>query len=116
LKIYRGGASFRIAMHGQGVEIADEVRSLVEDRLRRDLRAFAGRIVVAHVRLWAPTDGNAPVTCHVRIELRPSGGLALGETGSNLTMAVDRASERMKTALGSQLARQGAAVSQAWLR
>jgi ribosome-associated translation inhibitor RaiA len=116
LKIDHGGAAFRVAIHGQGVEIADEVRSLVEERLRRDLRAFAGRIVVAHVRLWTPTDGNAPVICHVRVELRPSGGLALGETGANLTMAVDRATERMKTALGSQLARQGATVSQAWLR
>lgn len=111
-----GGEAFRVAVHGQGVEIADDVRSLVEERLRRDLRAFAGRIVVAHVRLWAPTDGLAPVICHVRVELRPSGGLALGETGSNLTMAVDRATGRMKTALGSQLARPGATVPQSWLR
>ena len=116
MKIDHGVAEFRVAIHGQGVEIADEVRTLVEERLRRDLRAFAGRIVVAHVRLWAPTDGNAPVICHVRVELRPSGGLALGETGSNLTMAVGRATERMKTALGSQLARQGVTVSQAWFR
>jgi ribosome-associated translation inhibitor RaiA len=116
LKIDNGMAAFRVAIHGQGVEIGDEVRSLVEERLRTDLRAFAGRIVVAHVRLWSPTDGTAPVICHVRVELRPSGGLALGETGGDLTMAVDRATERMKTALGAQLARPGATVSQAWLR
>ena len=112
----QGAREFPVAIHGQGVEIAGDVRSFVEDRLRRDLRAFAGRIVFAQARFSLPTDGNAPVRCHVRVELRPRGGLALGETGSTLTMAVERATERMKAALGARIARQGSTASQAWLR
>jgi hypothetical protein len=112
----RGRADFDVAIHGQGVEISEEVKSLVGDRLRRDLRAFAGRIIVARVRLWSPPDGNAPVTCQVRVELRPSGGLALGETCSSLPTAVERATGRMKAALRAQLASPGAALSHAWLR
>jgi hypothetical protein len=98
------------------VEVSEEVKSLVGDRLRKELRAFANRIIVARVRLWSPTDGNAPVTCQVRVDLRPSGGLALGETCSSLATALDRATGRMKAALGAQLASPGEALSHAWLR
>jgi ribosome-associated translation inhibitor RaiA len=110
------GAAFRVAVHGQGVQVVDELRHLVEKRLRTDLRSYARRIVVAHVRLWVPTEADNPAICHVRVELRPSGGLALGETGSDLRTAVARAVERMRIALGAQLARPGSAASQAWLR
>jgi ribosome-associated translation inhibitor RaiA len=115
LKIADRGSPFRVAIHGQGIEIADPVRSLVEDRVRRALRAFAGRIAGAQVRLWSPMEGNAPVVCHVRVELRPRGGLALGETGPDLAMAVNRAARRLSAALQARLARPGV-VSQAWLR
>ena len=115
LRIDDGAVGFRVAIHGQGVEIVDELRDLVEERLMRDLRPFARRIVAAHVRLWVPTEDDRPAICHVRVELRPSGGLALGETGSSLATAIGRATERMGMALGAQLARAGA-PSQAWLR
>src|SRR5688572_11820862 len=49
-----GAAPFRVVIHGQGVEVVDDLRGLIERRLRRDLLPFAGRIVVAHVRLWVP--------------------------------------------------------------
>ena len=111
-----GAVPFRVAIHGHGVEIVDDLRGLIERRLRRDLLPFAGRIVVAHVRLWVPTEGDGPAICQVRVELRPSGGLALGETGSSLATAVGKATERMGMALGVQLARKDAAASQAWLR
>lgn len=116
LRIDDGAVAFRVAIHGQGVEVVDELRELVEARLLRDLRPYAGRIIAAHVRLWVPTEGDGPAICHVRVELRPSGGLALGETGSSLATAIGRATERMGMALGAQLARPGAAASQAWLR
>jgi hypothetical protein len=112
----RGRADFDVAIHGQGVDISEEVKCLVGDRLRRDLRAFAGRIIVARVRLWSPPDANAPVTCQVRVELRPSGGLALGETCSSLATALDRATRRMKAALAAQLPSPGEALAHAWLR
>jgi hypothetical protein len=109
-------ASFRVAIHGQGLEIDDAVRDLVEHCLWAGLRPHMRRIVAAHVRLWAAPAGDGPAICHVGVELRPSGGLALGETGSNVASAVGRATERLEAALGAQLARQGAAPTQAWLR
>ena len=116
LRIDDGEVAFRVAIHGQGVEVVDELRDLVEDRLVRDLRPYARRIIATHVRLWVPMEGDGPAICHVRVELRPSGGLALGETGSSLATAIGRATARMGSALGAQLARPGAAASQAWLR
>lgn len=116
MRIDDGAIAFRVAIHGQGVEIVAELRDLIEQRLRRDLRPYAGRIIVAHIRLWVPTEGDGPAICHVRVELRPSGGLALGEAGSGLATAIGRATERMGMALGARTARQGAAASQAWLR
>ena len=111
-----GVAAFRVAVHGQGLDVAEETRRLVEERLRTDLGAYRERIVAAQVRLRTPSHGNAPVTCNVRVDLRPGGGLALGETGSDVTMALGRASVRMKTALGARLACAGANLSHAWLR
>ncbi len=112
-----GAAAFRVAINGQGVQLVDELlRRLVEERLWTELRAHARKIVVAHVRLWVPMDADGPVICHVRVELRPSGGLALGETGSDLGTAVARAAERMRVALGAQLAGAESSTSQAWFR
>ena len=116
MRLDGGAVAFRVAIHGQGVQIVDELRRLVEGRLWTGLEAHAGRIVVAHVRLWVPTDADGPVICHVRVELRPSGGLALGETGFDLDTAVARATERVRAALGAQLTRPGSAPTQAWFR
>jgi ribosome-associated translation inhibitor RaiA len=116
LRIDDGGRAFRIAIHSQGLEIGDELRDLVEARLRKNLGPYAAQIVVAHVRLWTPMEGDEPGVCQVRVELRPSGGLALGETGCNLATAVERAADRMKGALAASFARKEAMASQAWLR
>ena len=109
-------AVFRIVLHNQGVKLTRALGDAVQERLRRDLRPYAGRIVVAHVRLWMPSDADGPAVCHVRVELRPSGGLALGETGSDAAAAVERASLRMASALRAQLARPPAVAPNAWFR
>lgn len=59
---------------------------------------------------------HSQAVCQVRVELRPSGGLALGETGSNLAAAVERATDRMRGALAATFARKEAMALQAWLR
>jgi ribosome-associated translation inhibitor RaiA len=116
LRIDDGGRAFRIAIHSQGLEIGDQLRDLIEARLRKNLGPNAARIVVAHVRLWTSTEGDGPAVCQVRVELRPSGGLALGETGSNLATAVERATDGMREALGASFVRKEGTASHAWLR
>ena len=108
--------AFRIVIHGQGVALTRGLAQAIEERLRKDLRPHARRIVVAHVRLWTPPEGDRPAVCHLRVELRPSGGLALGEAGLDAAAAVERASLRMTVALGAHLARPQGAGSNAWFR
>jgi hypothetical protein len=98
---------WRIAIHGQGVEVTARIRRLVDGTLRALLEPYGCRVVFAHVRLWASSDRAGSTTCYVRVDLNPSGGLALGATAPTLAEAVKRASERVEAAVGSQLACQG---------
>lgn len=110
---------WRIAINGQGVEVTSGVRRLIEGDLRAVLEPYGGRVAFAHVRLWEPIESGGPTTCYIRVDLRPSGGLALGATAPDLAKAVKRASERVGAAVGSQLARHGAADtrgSYSWFR
>jgi ribosome-associated translation inhibitor RaiA len=116
LKIDDGSTSFRIVVHGHGVEIGDELRAFIEASVWKDLRPFAARIIVSHVRLWHPAEAEAPAVCQVRVDLRPSGGLALGETAGTPSTAVEKATRRMGRALGRQLGREDGSRPQAWLR
>ena len=109
----------RITINGQGVEITNDVRQLIENNLRAVLEPYGGRIAFAHVRLWEPIDSVGPTTCHIRVDLKPSGGLALGATAPDLAKAVRRASERVGAAVENQLACRtaaGASRSTAWFR
>jgi hypothetical protein len=112
--------TWRIAINGQGVEITDDVRRLVEGDLRSVLEPHRGRIAFAHVRLWEPIDTDGPTTCYIRVDLRPWGGLALGATAPDLTKAIGRATERVGTAVRNQLAILGEggsrASSSSWFR
>ena len=98
---------WRIAIHGQGVEINNEVRRLVDGSLRGILKPYGCRVAFAHVRLWESIDHAGPSICHIRVDLSPSGGLALGATAPNLERAVEWAAERVGAAVGSQLGCQG---------
>jgi hypothetical protein len=95
---------WRIAIHGQGVEITNGVRRLVDGSLRAALKPYGCRVAFAHVRLWESIDRDGPTTCHIRVDLSPSGGLALGATAPNLAKAVKWAADRVAAAVGSQLA------------
>lgn len=99
---------WRIAIHGQGVEITNGVRRLVDGSLRALLKPYGCRVAFAHVRLWESIDRDGPTICHIRVDLSPSGGLALGATAPNLAKAVKWAAERVAAAVGSQLACQAA--------
>ena len=93
----------RITINGQGVEVTDSVRRLIEADLRAVLAPHGGRFALAHVRLWEPLDSDGPTTCYIRVDLKPNGGLALGATAPDLTRAVRQASERLRAAIESKL-------------
>jgi hypothetical protein len=104
----------RITINGQGVEITNDVRRLIERDLRAALEPYGGRIAFAHVRLWEPIDSVGPTTCHIRVDLKPSGGLALGTTAPDLAKAVRRASERVGAAVANRLASPIATAASGW--
>ena len=104
----------RITINGQGVEITDSVRRLIENDLAAVLEPHGGRVAFVHVRLWEPFDSAGPTTCYIRVDLKPSGGLALGATASGLMKAVRKASERVGTAIKKQLAYPPATAASWW--
>ncbi len=106
---------YRVVIDVQGTELGDRARKAVDARLRADLEPFATGIVVVHARLWVAPGGQGPAICHVRVDLRPTGGIALGETGADVATAVARAGRRMSEALDQPLA-WSRPMSQAWLR
>ena len=93
----------RITINGQGLEITDSVRRLIESDVGAVLEPHGGRVALAHVRLWEPLDSDGPTTCYIRVDLKPSGGLALGATAPDLTRAVRQASERLRAAVENKL-------------
>jgi sigma 54 modulation/S30EA-like ribosomal protein len=118
-----GGVSnatmWRIAINGQGVEVTNEVRQLLECELRSALEPYGGRVAFAHVRLWEPAESAGPTTCYIRVDLHPTGGLALGAVAPDLTKAVRLASERVGAAVRRQLAHRDSAQtrgSYSWFR
>jgi hypothetical protein len=57
------------------------------------------------VRLHVAAGPEDAVTCHILVELHPSGGLGIGEAASNLTTAIDRAAQRARDAVARELER-----------
>ena len=106
---------FRIVIDAQGMTLAGPAREAVGARLRTELEPFAAGIVVVHARLWSAPGGEGPAICHVRVDLRPSGGIALGEIGADVPTAVARAGRRMADELETPVPGTRRAVH-AWLR
>lgn len=96
----------RIVVHGHNVEMTPDIHSQVERRILRTLEDFGKRVGRVTVRLHVAVGGeNAVTTCHILVELHPSGGLGIGETGSTLATAVDRAARRASDAVARELTR-----------
>lgn len=97
----------RLAIHGHNVEITPDLYSRVERRVLSALRRFGRRVRRMTVRVHAGT-GDTMTSCHILVELNPSGGLGLGETAPDLETAIDRAAERVGGVVGLELARRSA--------
>ena len=100
-------SAVRLVVHGHNVEITPDLYSHVERRVLSALRRFGRRVRRMTVRLHAGT-GDAMTSCHILLELHPSGGLGIGEAGPDLETVIDRAAEGAGGALGRELGRRSA--------
>jgi ribosome-associated translation inhibitor RaiA len=95
----------RLVVHGHDVEVTPEVHSPVERRVLPILETFGRRVGRVTVRLHGAGAEDAVTTCHILVELHPSGGLGIGEAASNPATAIDRAAQRARDAVTRELVR-----------
>jgi len=94
----------RLAAYGHGVDVTQQLRARIEERILAELGQFGRRVGRVTVRLHRPADDGGDLwTCHILVELLPSGGLGLGDTGCGPLGALDRAVGRLATAVALQL-------------
>jgi hypothetical protein len=93
---------WRTTMHSQAVEVDSRLRRSIEQQILRALGGLGQHIGHVHVRLYGET-GSSLCTCYVRVDLVPSGGVALGETAGDPSKAVARTVARIAVAVERQL-------------
>jgi hypothetical protein len=98
-----GGAVWKTTMHSQAVELDGPLRTSIEQQLHRALAGLGPRIGHVHVLLYGEAGGEGVCTCYVRVDLVPSGGVALGETAGDPAAAVARAVARIGVAVRKRL-------------
>jgi hypothetical protein len=102
----------RVMVFGHNVEVTGDLRAYVDSQIEVALRPFGKRVVTVCVRLHQASDPGAPVSCYIRVDLNPSGGVALGEFAPGTKQAVAAAIGRIGAAVGREIGRmQGAARS-----
>ncbi len=90
-------------MHSQAVELDAPFRASIEQQLLRVLAGLGARVGHVHVRLYGEAGGESVCTCYVRVDLLPSGGVAVGETAGDPATAVARAVHRIGLAVRRRL-------------
>jgi hypothetical protein len=100
----------RLMVFGHNVELTRDLRAYIDSQVEDALRPFGKRVGTVCIRLHQASDPAAPVSCYVRVDLNPGGGLALGEFAPGTKQAVAAATQRVGAAVGREIARaQGAA-------
>ncbi len=98
----------QIVVLGHGVEVTRDLSSDVARRALSALGGFGKRIGRVTVRLHAPASGaEALVTCHILVDIHPSGGIGIGHTAPSLESAVDGALARALGATDHELEQRG---------
>jgi hypothetical protein len=95
----------RLMVYGHNLEITPELRAYIDSQIEPALRPFGKQIGVVCVRLHQPSDPGAQVSCYIRVDFNPAGGLALGEFGLGTKQAIGRATRRIVAAVGRELKR-----------
>ena len=95
-----------LVIHGHNVEITPDLRSHLERQLESLLGALEMLVTRMTVRLHAPAGSeDAVTTCHILLELRPSGTVGIGESALKPQTAVERAAERARQELARRRGR-----------
>jgi hypothetical protein len=103
----------RLMVFGHNVEVTRDLRAYIDSQIEGALRPFGKRVGTVCVRLHQASDPAAPVSCYIRVDLNPSGGLALGEFAPGARQAVAAATRRVGAAVGQEIARAQGAVNSA---
>lgn len=93
----------RMAIHINGADLAEAVRSYAERRLQFALGRFSGRVGQLTVRITG--NGRAETRCRISTEVLPFGRVAVEETDPDLFAAIDRATGRIGRLFGRELER-----------
>jgi hypothetical protein len=105
-----GVAVWRTTMHSQAVEVDSRLRRSIEQQIRHALGGLGQHIGHVHIRLYGETGGSSLCTCYIRVDLVPSGGVALGETAGDPSKAVARTVARIAVAVERHLEERRPAV------
>ena len=100
-----GLAMWKTTVHSHGVDVDGQWRSSIEQQMRRALSGLDSRIGHVHVRLYGEAGGTGLHTCYIRVDMLPSGGVALGDTAPDLEGAVARAAARIGGAVRREIER-----------
>jgi hypothetical protein len=93
----------RLMVHGHNLEMTRELHSYIQDVITATLAPFGRRIGVVCVRLYGATDPDARPSCYIRVDLHPSGGLALGESAPEPKQAILRAAQRIGVSVAREI-------------
>jgi hypothetical protein len=94
---------WRTTVHSQEVEVDGRLRSTIDEQLLRALDGL-GRIGHVYVRLYGRA-GEGLQTCHIRVDVLPTGGVALGDSAEDVREAVEKAAARIGPAVRRGLER-----------
>jgi ribosome-associated translation inhibitor RaiA len=95
---------WKTTIHSHAVEVDSRLRLSIEQQMRHTLDGVGQRIAHVHVRLYGETGGGLR-TCYIRVDVLPSGGVAVGETAGDLMAAVAGAVARIGVAVRRELER-----------
>ena len=93
----------RLMVFGHNIDVTRELRAYVDSQVEDVLRPFGKRVGTVCVRLHQASDPGAQVSCYIRVDLNPSGGLALGEFAPETKKAIALATRRIGAAVGREI-------------
>jgi ribosome-associated translation inhibitor RaiA len=92
-----------VQIHSRGAQLSDVIRRHVHRRLNFALDRFTDRIgsVIVRIRDLNGPRGGTVKTCCIEVNVMPLGRIVIDETADSVTVAVDKATDRV----GSRVSR-----------
>jgi hypothetical protein len=99
----RGAPIWKTTIHATGVEVDELLRASIDRRVRGAVGGIGVQVELVHVRLYGD-EGIGHHTCYIRVDTIPSGGgIARGDSASDIEGAVARAASRIGKALAREV-------------